>query len=158
LSLHVIPHRPADDSPAEDVEHDRHIQHAGPCRHACYVRNPQLVRRVGYKFSIDEIGSRARVAISDRRLEASSATCPVDIAFAHQSCETFLTRADSENWLRDLPKMNPFVHLCVLMISPIRAVPPARAKAHLKGNRYSYGQLRDQPTFERDCWLLGCHG
>jgi hypothetical protein len=30
---------------AEDVEHDRHLQHAGPGWHACYVRNPQLIRR-----------------------------------------------------------------------------------------------------------------
>jgi hypothetical protein len=33
------------------------------------VPESTVIRRVGYKFPIDEIGSRARVAISDRRLE-----------------------------------------------------------------------------------------
>ena len=76
LCAHVVGHRPTDDAPAEDVEHDGEVQKAGPRWYVGDVGNPKLVRGVGNEPALDQIGRRSCVAIAARRDNALSPRSP----------------------------------------------------------------------------------
>src|SRR5690348_4128719 len=52
-------HRPADDTAAEGIEHDRQIEEAGPRRDIRDVGNPELVGLFSNEVAVDEIRSLA---------------------------------------------------------------------------------------------------
>ena len=81
---HVVSHSPANNTPAEDVKHDGQIQETAPRRNVRYVSDPQCIGSIGDKASLDEIGCRSRVAITNRRNGRFASRSPVDIAIAHQ--------------------------------------------------------------------------
>ena len=61
-------HRPADDVAAEGIEHDRHIEEAGPGRDTSDVGDPQLVSgAVGIEVPIDKIAGRANPLVPEGR-------------------------------------------------------------------------------------------
>ncbi len=81
----MIGHRPTDNAPATCIENDGKEKKPRPRRHVGDVRYPQLIGSHRGKVPVDQIGSRPRASISNRRCEPFSPCGALDISLAHQS-------------------------------------------------------------------------
>ena len=77
LGFEVVRHGPPDNAPGEGVEYDSEIQKPRPCRHIGDIGDPERIRLVCVKVSIDKIGGRPDALIADRRPDALA---PADAA------------------------------------------------------------------------------
>lgn len=91
LGFQVVAHRPTDDSAAEDVDDAGEKQPALVCRHVGDVGDPESVGPLGDEPPLDQVRSRGRSAIWDRRALALPASGdPFDAELAHQPRDTLL--------------------------------------------------------------------
>jgi len=67
VGLEAGRHRPADDSPAPDIEDDGEVEESGPRRHVGDVRDPELVRAGGREVATDQVVGWTTCRITDRR-------------------------------------------------------------------------------------------
>src|SRR5215469_18235389 len=61
LGAQMALHRPAHDPAAENVEHHRQIEEAGPGWNIGYIRYPQTIGRGGAEVALNQIRSRPRL-------------------------------------------------------------------------------------------------
>lgn len=87
-------HRPTDDTSTENVENDGKEQKSRPSRHVRDVRDPQLIETCCGKLAIDQVRDGAGILVSNRRFEALSPRCTLDIALSHRSCYALVTCID----------------------------------------------------------------
>lgn len=62
-------HPPADDPTGKRIDHECHIDEAGPCRDVCKVRHPQHIRPRHVELPVDVVERTGRRLVADRGLE-----------------------------------------------------------------------------------------
>ena len=87
LGSQMVSHRPADNPTAVRVEYYGKVQEAGPRRNVGDIGDPELVRPLGAKVPVDEIGRRSRIAVSDGGSRPSASANPANAALSHQSSD-----------------------------------------------------------------------
>ena len=85
LAPQVILHRPADDAPAERIQHDGQIHKAGPGRNVSDIRHPQSIRRRRLKVSLHQVLGRLHLRITLRGRDEAPPTHSVQPGRAHQT-------------------------------------------------------------------------
>jgi hypothetical protein len=65
----TVSHAPTDDRAREDVDHERHVDEAGPCRHLREVRDPELI---GPSLKSPFTRSAGRLAVASRNFSRRS--------------------------------------------------------------------------------------
>ena len=90
----MIRHRPADDTPGPDIEHDREIQEARPGRHVGNVGDPEPIRTLGAELSIDLIERSIRNRIGDGSRHELHRRQALDAGGPHEPSDPLLTDPD----------------------------------------------------------------
>jgi len=86
-------HRPADDAPAENVEHDSEEKKSGQRRDIRDVCDPKLVGPLRFEVAIDEIRRGTCAAVLNGCFEAFSPAGAVNLALSHDSCDALVADA-----------------------------------------------------------------
>jgi len=81
-------HRPAHHAPAEDVEHDRQIEHSFPRRHVCEVSGPEIVRCRGHELTPDQIRDGMCAGSTPPGHKGVPAMTATQVGVAHQPRDT----------------------------------------------------------------------
>jgi hypothetical protein len=76
---------PADDTPGEHVDDERHVDHTRPGRDIGKVAYPQLVRPVGGELAVDLVERTRRRLVADRCSHALSSAHAFETQPVHQS-------------------------------------------------------------------------
>jgi hypothetical protein len=89
LRSQVILHRPADNAPAEHIQHDRQVHESRPSGNVGDIRYPQSIRCCRLKVPLHQIFGRLRVRIAPRSRDESAPTHPTQPGRAHQTRDPF---------------------------------------------------------------------
>ena len=92
---HVVCHRPADDTPRTNVEHDSEKEKAGVRRHVRDIGNPKLVGKRCCEVAFYEITGNCRIPIARRCRDPLAPRGPVAMAFAHQAGHAFVASTNA---------------------------------------------------------------
>src|SRR5215469_7322317 len=100
-------HRPAHDPAAENVEHHRQIEEAGPGGDIGYIRYPQTIGRGGAEVALDQIRRRPRLVIAHSGDHPLARLTPQSLAArisrATRLHPTLMPCALSSAWIRGAP-------------------------------------------------------
>ncbi len=103
----MVGHGPADDAPAEDVEHHSKIEEAGRGRDVGNVGDPQMVGRRRLEVAIDQVGRGSGIGLSlggaGPRAPAKPAKPAPRISLATRLRPTATPSAASSAWMRGAP-------------------------------------------------------
>ncbi|MCS3613450.1 hypothetical protein GGP63_002750 [Salinibacter ruber] len=91
LGAQVACHRPADDSPAEGIEHDCEVEESGLGRNVSDVGHPQLVGTFRRKIAIYEVWDRMTSTSLNRRRGSFSPAYPTKTSLFHQTSDPVFT-------------------------------------------------------------------
>jgi hypothetical protein len=107
-------HRPTDHSPAEDIENHRQIQKSRPRRDVSNVSDPESVRRLCSKVTLDQIRDSGGLPTTDRRSHAAVSGDADQAGACHQSSNSLLRSQD--------PRLFDFCQNSGSAIGPSRAI------------------------------------
>ena len=85
LGRETLGHGPAHDAPAEDVEHDRDVEEAGPRVHVRDVGDPRLVGRGGSEVARHQVGGWSHARRSLRGHREAAPVHASEPALAHEA-------------------------------------------------------------------------
>lgn len=83
-------HRPTDDAPTIDIEHDRYKKKAAPCWNVRDIGNPKLLGLRCSELTIDQVRRYSCIVIADGFFNTLAPRSPVDTAFFYQTSNAFI--------------------------------------------------------------------